>query len=231
MKNDQDKVAGHFAKFGQVENFDTWRTWRNAVVTSRKLLCQSLTQWTQWCPWYGQVTNVEIKKQPDGTSRGFAFVTFAEKAKQFLDVFGWRTWMNFVTSVKRLWICDELLLVQMLSRHLCQRFWRLTQVTCWGHQVTQQKNGMDNLSFLMFLEMFEQEGGPTGAATVNGSDTEDWQQVGGCEATGGRRTEGGSRSFWGQMFFKLLTCKQRVRQKGTNFLFHDFGFTLIGSVG
>ncbi|CAJ1459291.1 unnamed protein product [Effrenium voratum] len=26
------------------------------------------------------VTNVEIKKQPDGTSRGFAFVTFAEKA-------------------------------------------------------------------------------------------------------------------------------------------------------
>jgi hypothetical protein len=25
------------------------------------------------------VKNVEIKKQPDGTSRGFAFVTFAEK--------------------------------------------------------------------------------------------------------------------------------------------------------
>ncbi|CAE7564547.1 HRP1 [Symbiodinium natans] len=39
----EDKVAGHFAKFGQV-------------------------------------SNVEIKKQPDGTSRGFAFVTFAEKA-------------------------------------------------------------------------------------------------------------------------------------------------------
>ena len=29
---------------------------------------------------YLEVTNVEIKKQPDGTSRGFAFVTFAEKA-------------------------------------------------------------------------------------------------------------------------------------------------------
>ena len=26
-----------------------------------------------------EVKNVEIKKQPDGTSRGFAFVTFAEK--------------------------------------------------------------------------------------------------------------------------------------------------------
>eukprot|EP00913_Durusdinium_trenchii_P019481 g18313.t1 len=37
-----DKVAGHFAKFGQVNH-------------------------------------VEIKKQPDGTSRGFCFVTFAEK--------------------------------------------------------------------------------------------------------------------------------------------------------
>ena len=28
---------------------------------------------------FSEVTNVEIKKQPDGTSRGFAFVTFAEK--------------------------------------------------------------------------------------------------------------------------------------------------------
>ena len=28
---------------------------------------------------FREVTNVEIKKQPDGTSRGFAFVTFAEK--------------------------------------------------------------------------------------------------------------------------------------------------------
>ena len=39
----EDKVAAHFAKFGQV-------------------------------------TSVEIKKQPDGTSRGFCFVTFADKA-------------------------------------------------------------------------------------------------------------------------------------------------------
>lgn len=44
----EDKVAAHFAKFGQV-------------------------------------TNVEIKKQPDGTSRGFCFVTFADKA--FLESF------------------------------------------------------------------------------------------------------------------------------------------------
>ena len=36
-------------------------------------------------PNFSEVTNVEIKKQPDGTSRGFAFVTFAEKVSSAPD--------------------------------------------------------------------------------------------------------------------------------------------------
>ena len=55
-------MAGHFAKFGQARKLFWHCTGEQSKVV-----------------FHEKVTNVEIKKQPDGTSRGFAFVTFAEK--------------------------------------------------------------------------------------------------------------------------------------------------------
>ena len=64
----EDKVAGHFAKFGQVG--------KHLPVCCSKRKARCLVELVFF---YAEVSNVEIKKQPDGTSRGFAFVTFAEK--------------------------------------------------------------------------------------------------------------------------------------------------------
>lgn len=73
----QDKVAGHFSKFGQVDSviasadLQMWPVSANRLQSDNpnEQLYISLTRLAD---------EVDIKRLPDGTSRGFAFVKFVE---------------------------------------------------------------------------------------------------------------------------------------------------------
>ena len=66
----KDKVAGHFSKFGQVDS---------AVASLLPSLVQAKRSCLpRACDIHSAMHQVDIKRLPDGTSRGFAFVKFVE---------------------------------------------------------------------------------------------------------------------------------------------------------
>ena len=67
MWHAEDKVAGHFSKFGQVDSV-------RALSVQADRFSDGLKGEACFAP------EVDIKRLPDGTSRGFAFVKFVEVA-------------------------------------------------------------------------------------------------------------------------------------------------------